>query len=179
MGVNILFIILTFIIIIAVILLAENLMTAMLIVSLLANFLVISAQFGKISKNILNISATGMPPKPSPKIEPPASSNVSSSGSPEQTEQDTNLYGPLYELWHEYNNAYSDCYNSPQMVVGSSCAERTYNIDEANAFMAQKRARDKKCMDGLVTRDASYYKYHYGDELDQAEERLWWGKFEH
>lgn len=178
MGVNILFIILTFIIIIAVILLAENLMTAMLIVSLLANFLVISAQFGKISKNILDISA--VPSKPSPKTEPQKTTSNSDEPSEHSgpLEQDTDLYGPLYELWHEYNNAYTDCYNQPQMVVGASCAERTYNVDEANAFMAQKRARDKKCIDGMVTRDAAYYAYHFGDELDESEAKVWWSKNE-
>lgn len=183
MEVNILLVILTFVIMIAVILLADSLTTAMLIVSLLANFLVISAQFGKIHKKVTTGSVG------------PAATTLQSNMIPDGTDQvqqselfvekalpyedqETNIYGPFYDMWHSYQDTYTSAYDTPQIQVGVSAAECNYNVDEANAIMAQRRARDKKCSDGWVTKDANYYKHHYGSELSESEDKQWWGRHE-
>jgi hypothetical protein len=47
-----------------------------------------------------------------------------------------------------------------------------------NAIMAQRRSRDKKCMDGWASKDANYYKQHFAEELDEAEAKPWWSSGE-
>jgi hypothetical protein len=174
MHINILFIVMTFVIIIAVVLLADNLTSAMLIVSLLANFFVISGHFNKLSKNILGISATnwGKPP-----AKPIAEEVVAPVAVPADN-QNTNLYGEDYERYHAYQDSYTGCYNEPKPVVGMSCSENSSGIDAMNAIMAQRRARDKKCMDGVASKDVNYYRHHFGSELDEAEAKPWWGAFD-
>lgn len=172
MHINILFVTLTFVIVIAVILLADNLTTAMLIVSLLANFLVISSQFGKISKNTLglNIREWGVPLSEQKKeIEEKSVFQ----------HEDPIIYGPSYEMWHAYQDGYTKCYDEPQAVVGVSCAEKNSGIDAANALMAQRRFRDKKCSDGWASKDANYYKHHFAGELDEVEDKPWWSRHEY
>ena len=201
LRVNILFIVLTFIIIVAVIVLSDSLMTAMLIVSLLTNFLVISAQFRKISKNILDVSVqnwgshTANTETTSGQDIDQDSGQVASQNSgqdfnqdsnqdPNQNlgyyaNQDTNLYGQSYNQWNAHHTGYTSCYDEPQMMVGVSCSERSNSIDASNALIAQKRARDKKCTDGWVTKNANYYKHHFGNELTESEDKPWWGRVEY
>lgn len=169
-------IILTFILVIVVILLADNLTTAMLIVSLLANFLVISSQFKKISKNFLDIGISA-PTSPTPAAQ---DDSMISETAPDATDnQKTDIYGPFYEMWHAYRNSYDKCYDPPQVNAYGDCPGRAYNIDTANAFMAQQRSRDKKAMDGWAVKEANFYKHHYGSELDDTERRVWWGRNEY
>jgi hypothetical protein len=49
------------------------------------------------------------------------------------------------------------------------------NIDDLVTEMAAARSRDRRAIDGAVTKTADYYKRHYGDELDQSEAKVWWG----
>ncbi len=93
--------------------------------------------------------------------------------------QFTDLYGPYYEMWHAYQDGYTSVYDPPHAVTALSCAEKDAGFDTSNAYMAQRRARDRKCTDGWLSRDSSYFKYHYGSELDDAEKRVWWGNFDH
>lgn len=182
MHTNIIFVVLTFVIIIAVILLADNLTSAMLIVSLLANFLVISAHFGKISKNVLgmNIREWGTPLVPeSRNVVEEVSKSEDKGPAITPDDQDPIIYGPSYELWHAYDTAYTKCYDEPKAVVGMSCSEQSSGIDSANALMAQQRARDKKCSDGWASKDANYYKHHFGSELDDTERKPWWSRHEY
>jgi hypothetical protein len=179
MSIESILIILTFILVIIVILVADSLTTAMLIVSLLANFLVISSQFKKISKNFLDIGIAAGPQTQdhentlhgdSPPVSPPESAADT---------QPVDLYGPFYEMWHAYRNSYDQCYDAPRVNAYGDCSGRTYNIDTANTFMAQRRARDKRAMDGWAVKDANFYKHHYGAELDDTENRVWWGRNEY
>ena len=174
MHINILFIVMTFVIIIAVVLLADNLTSAMLIVSLLANFFVISGHFNKLSKNILGISATNWGKLPAKQTAEEVAAPVAEAPS----NQNTDLYGEDYERHHAYQDSYTGCYNEPKPVVGMSCSENSSGIDAMNAIMAQRRARDKKCMDGAASKDVNYYRYHFGSELDEAEAKPWWGAFD-
>lgn len=162
------FLILTFIVIIVVIMLTDNLTTAVLVVSILANFLIISTQMDRIAKKIL-ITNWGTPePTPAPV---PAPAPVPEENPLYQYEDST--YGPRYAIW----NSYKTSYDSPKPAVGPFCSENN-TVDAQNALQWQQRARDKKCIEGLVTKNANFYKYHYAGELDQAEKQPWWGNAE-
>jgi len=52
-------------------------------------------------------------------------------------------------------------------------------VDEKNTMMALARSRDKKIMDGFVSKTAEYYKQYFGDELAQSEAKVWWGANEY
>lgn len=161
---------LTFIIMIAVVLLADSMLSAVLIISLLVNFLIIASKYGQIARNELDVSIDDIKSKKNPAVETSIDHNA--------PEPPIDMYGPFYEMYHSYHTAYTDCYDAPQMAVGASCAERSNSVDAQNTLMAQRRARDKKCSDGWVTKDANYYKHHFGSELDDTENRVWWGRNE-
>lgn len=88
------------------------------------------------------------------------------------------LYGPQYDAWSAHNRSY-DMYPDVRPHVGVSCAENDYSVDTLGTLMTQKRgARDKRAMDGAVSKGVDYYKYHYGSELDEEEAKPWWGRHE-
>ena len=200
MRVNTLFAFLTFIIIIIVVLMADSVVTAIAITVLLLNFLAISAYWDKLKKGYASINAVGwgsVPDEKEPAEEEQESiedkekkektSRVKSLLEenrglvlPENTDQDqnTNLYGRAQEEYDNYINAYSTCWREAKPAVFQSCSEQDYSIDAANALMAQRRARDKRCMDGLVSKDANFYRHHYAEELDEAENKPWWSRGE-
>ncbi len=173
-----LLIILTCILIIIVIILADNLTTAMLIVSLLANFLVIGVQFNKISKGSLNVGAQNWPTASNPAPQASAETVREAGSGPSEYPQE-GLYGPFYEMWDAYRNSYTSCYDKPQIYVHGHGCDRGYDMDGANAYMAQQRSRDKKALDGWAVKDANFYKHHYGNELDDAENKPWWSRNEY
>jgi len=78
------------------------------------------------------------------------------------------------------NNAgYTDCYKPTPRELNESNLGGYRGIDERNAYIGAARARDKKCMDGAVTKNMNYYKKNYGRELDEYESKLWWGNDEY
>lgn len=161
MHISILFIILTFTIIIGIIILSDSLTSAMIIVSLLANFLVISSHFGKISKNIIIKPARREfddQPEAEHKFEP------------EPEEALRTIYGDKFDDWFAHKKGYTECYNAPYIDGIDS------GIDTANALMASKRARDKRCLDGWASKNSDYYKFHFAGELDESEAKPWWGR---
>lgn len=97
--------------------------------------------------------------------------------------EDVNFYPDMVNymyskdmIEHEaYNTSYSECYKAPMPVIRDSASEIDNSIDSANALMAQRRARDKKCSDGWASKDKNYFKIHYGWELDESEKKPWWG----
>lgn len=160
MQINILFLVLTFVIVIAVIMLADNLTSAVLIISMIANYMAISTHLNKASKYI--------------EITPQRALESMVSREPEVVDEST-LYGDEHEMHTAYNDAYTSCYKEPEPVVIQSCSEKSSSIDAMNAHMAQRRARDKKVMDGVASKDKYYYAHHFAQELDEAEAKPWWG----
>ena len=198
MRVNILFAVLTLIVIIIVILMADSVVTAVVISALLLNFLAISAYWEKLKKNFASINAVGWgvapdesepesEPKSEPKSEPTnrikslLEENKNLGITPENTNEDqnTNLYGRAQEDYDNYIVAYSTCWRKAKPAVFQTCSEQDRSIDAANALMAQRRARDKRCLDGLVSKDANFYRHHYAEELDEAENKAWWSRGEY
>jgi len=80
--------------------------------------------------------------------------------------------------WME-NEKYSTCYKPPAISLDDCNLGNHLGFDELNARIVSQRTRDKKCMDGFVTKNANYYKKHFGRELDEAENRVWWGASEY
>jgi hypothetical protein len=168
---NISFVILTFVIIIVVILLSDNLTIAVLIVSLLADFLIISSYFGKIPRGKHKYDWT--------KSED-FDAEPSKDGANEKDDSaPSNLYEEWYPPWNSYRDSYSACYDEIKPYVNGSCAERNYNIDANNALLSQYRARDKRCSDGWASKTANFYRHHFGDELEKEEAKRWWSKYEY
>lgn len=157
------FLVITFIIIVAVLLTAANITEAVLAISLLTNFFVISTYFGKM------FGVAPAPTEPKTQQPPPEKPQIAESASPKAEGPD---HGPFYGAWDAYRMQTEPI---PQPHIAVSASERAYGIDSANALMAQRRARDKRCIDGAVSKTADYYKYHYGPELDREAVKEWWG----
>lgn len=80
--------------------------------------------------------------------------------------------------WME-NEEYGSCY-PPVAVDLNNCNKYAYlPFDEANARLSALRQRDKKALDGAVTKNANYYKKHFSRELNEAENERWWGNDEY
>lgn len=172
MKVNISLIVLAFIIVVAIIVLSDSTMSAMILVSLLANFLVISLQLHEVSE-------TQEHAENRPGVED-ADTNTSVEAPPVAADPDryhSSPYGVYHNNWRAYKTSY-DLYEEPYPVVNTSYAERSNGVDAANCLMAQRRARDKKCADGAASKDAHYFRHHYANELDEEEAKPWWGRAE-
>lgn len=102
-------------------------------------------------------------------------------GVPGKDDQNTNLYGQDQYEYDNYINAYSECYDPPSAVVMRSCSEADGTMDTANVRIAQQRGRDKKCMDGFVSKMSNphFMRHHYAGELDAEENKAWWGRGEY
>lgn len=77
------------------------------------------------------------------------------------------------------NQSYTDCYPGPNRELNGCNINSYVSIDEANTRQVSMRTRDKKVMDGVVTKNANYYKKNFGKELDEAENKRWWGNDEY
>ena len=80
------------------------------------------------------------------------------------------------------NQSYSTCYQPVLSGIDFSqnCNTGAYlGIDEANSRLAALRQRDKRAIDGAVSKNANYYKRHFAKELDEAENKRWWGNQEY
>lgn len=181
------YLILTFIIVIAIILMSPDLTSAMLIVSILANVYVLTTLNYKhrtskkegLETPAKEIAATVAPAPqqpPSPPAIPPAGLRLPA------------LYGPAWDAYSAYKDngptGWAGC-----NIPGGSCGT-VYNpsvdipegnvmsIDQATVEFARRRARDKLALEGQVLKDANFYKYHFGDELDISEKKRWWGNSE-
>ncbi len=164
--------------IIVVIILADSLTTAMLIVSLMANFLVISSQFNKLHKGSLDIGIKEWD-------KPPATTQSSPTGGEDMplpepsSDEQQNIYGPFYGMWDAYRTVDGGIPNKPQLYVHDGSCDRGYDMDSANAYIAQQRSRDKRALDGWAVKDANYYRHHFGGELAAEESKPWWSRNEY
>ncbi len=53
-----------------------------------------------------------------------------------------------------------------------------YDADSLGVYYTSSMNRDKRKMDAANSKTADYYKYHFAEELDEAEDRVWWGKYD-
>ncbi len=75
-------------------------------------------------------------------------------------------------------DSYSICYEPVRPIVAFG-ADLDSSADSALALIGLQRARDKKTLDGVALKDASFYKYYYDDDLSLEENRPWWGRAEY
>jgi len=73
------------------------------------------------------------------------------------------------------NQSYTDCYPGPTRELNGCNINDYMGIDEANTRQVAMRTRDKKSIDGYVSKNANYYKRHFSKELDESENKRWWG----
>lgn len=175
---------LTFAVIVSVVMLAQDLHTAVFIVGLTTNFIIICCLFSKLShKSGLASVGPGEPPGSLASGDPNAIHAGIAAGEPEQAgpgEADTagleegtdrDLYLPEHYAYDKYNVAYlSDNDKRVYVPVGG------VDVNTRALELMQRRDRNKRSMIGAVCRDVNYYKYHFADELDKAEARPWWGE---
>lgn len=104
--------------------------------------------------------------------------DAAAAASPAPSDQNPNLrYGVSAREYDAYINSFSQSYAPVQPV--SICATDVDNSMDSNmALIGQKRARDKRAIDGAVVKDANFYRHHFADELDRVEKRVWWGESE-
>lgn len=200
MRINTLFAVLTFIIIIIVILTADSIITALAVSALLLNILAVSSRWKQLRRKFASLNTVGWGMAPEDDEDAKESSEDAKESASEDDElpprklslieenritpvntvedQNTNLYGRAQEEYDGYNTAYTDCWRKPKPALFKTCGEQDQSIDAANVMMAQRRARDKRCMDGLVSKDKYYYRHHFAGELDEAEEKVWWSRDE-
>lgn len=166
MNNNLLFIIFTFIIIIVVIILSDNLTNAILIVSLIANFLIISTQFSQITKD------TFVSKNNNNHVDDDIVDNE------DLTKYHESIYGSDYDNWKLYQNQITD--SMQPAVPGIACGDRDSSIDTAGVNLTIKRGgmRDQNQINGALLKNADFYKYHYGNELKESEDRPWWSRGE-
>ena len=87
---------------------------------------------------------------------------------------------PQSSIEHQaLNTSYGTCYEPSRPVFGSSGAEIDNTVDANLSLLAQKRQRDKKAADGRALKDADYFRHNYDWELDDYENKPWWGRAEY
>ncbi len=186
MHFNNLFTIFTIMILIIVVLIADSFVTAVALCMLLINILALSIHHSVVDIDYSTVIPTIKLSK-SDSITKDSTAdtkvdlNKESTMSTDSIEpavnthpQTPHMYGPEYDVWQTNQTSYSDCYNEPQLPIAYSCSERS-GVDAKLGLLAQQRARDRKCIDGAVAKNADYYKFHFADELAQSESKPWWG----
>jgi hypothetical protein len=199
--------VLTLMIIVIVVLIADNMLIAMIISGLVINYAIMSGSedsqasvnavgwgvpdlesSGESGADIKNANTPPAQPKVTPESQllkqslidtlPPVIQRNWDRGIPGKDDQNTNMYGQDQLEYDNYINAYSECYDPPQSIVQRSCSEADGTMDTANVRITQQRARDKKCMDGFVTKmsNPDFMRHHYAGELDAEENKVWWGR---
>lgn len=163
------FIIITFIVIISIIFLAESFMIAMLMVGLIANFLMICLGSTKLASKMQLF--TSEPPVKS--IDDDVVVEIN-----DELPSILSSYGKEYDEHQKYKSSYSNCYDDAIPAVAVSHSENSHTIDSLNALLSQRRTRDKRSMDGAVSKDSNFYKYYFTNELSEYESKPWWGKLE-
>lgn len=175
---NIYLVALTFILLIVVVYMSENITTAVLIISLMANFLIICSQLSSIdmpSWDFLEYKANANGANDMSSADADVVEHSAIEEDDQLNPDHQHMYGPEYDEYHVNHTTYTSAYPEPQPVIGMASSELTQGVDASVALMAQHRFRAKKAMDGAVSKTSDYYKHHFGDELERSEAKPWWG----
>ena len=169
MQLNIYFIVLTFVVVLITIILSKDTITAIMIITLIANFIMIC----------INLSKTVKIEKTRPDSSSSSSINDNAADDAEDDNLDTpHIYGPEYDIYHKDVETYNTAYEDPKFALNRGVTEAFQGVDAMNTYMAQSRARDKKCLDGMVAKTSDFYKHHYSNEFELEEAKRWWGNYE-
>lgn len=187
--------ILTFIIVVIVVITCRNLVECALLISILVNFALLatrcdfSAIAGLCSGASANAGANAFSlahgntgadlfsnPNENTSSQPPniTQDENANAYSPDTDPVARTPYGPYYEDWDRYRqyvNGQASGFNS-RLLGGRS-------IDDQACDVIRAQARDKRALDGWATKDANYYRYHFAGELQEYEDKPWWGRHEY
>lgn len=161
---------LTLIIILVVVIIADTPMNALIIIVLLINLLYILSHAGIISVPMTQkqpLQSAPAVPQPQPQPKKPASASV------DDDPVFNNIYGREWNNYDAYKTPYLN--DPPVHVYTDGAADAQLTVDQSSMIYNQRRNRDKRSIDGAITKDVNYYKYHFGDELDMEENKPWWG----
>jgi hypothetical protein len=161
---NAVLILLVFVIAIGVVILTD-VVTALQIFSLIASAVVIYRCFadGALDLQIKPRDAATAPPR---EVAPPVVRESYQDFPPDA------YYGRDFDRFRSFKATYNSAYTPAGYAGGHR------GVDDMGMKLGIARARDRQCIDGAVTKNANYYKYHYGDELSDYESRPWWGRNE-
>jgi hypothetical protein len=182
------YIVLAFIVVIGIIYMSSSMASAMVMAGCLAYILIITNNMANLqnSINILAerkenmetaIDAGGDNETARSGIDDPLSApNILKDDVEEKPHED---FSSDYKNYDSFRQSYTNIYNAAPARTAYSNTEKQYTMDIANTLNATRRFHQKRAMEGAVLKNADYYKYHYGDELEQAENRPWWGRGEY
>ena len=166
---TILLLVLSFIVVIAVVFLTDSIVKAALIIFLVIN---LAAAVAFFNRQYIDITPDNQPAEAGPDDAPGPSDTLSAV-------DDHHIYGPFYERWHGYHTDYTNCHAMQPPNLGG-CGQNARGMDTAAVELCRQRGdRDKRSIDGAVTKDANYYRYHFAEELDEEEKKPWWGRAEY
>lgn len=167
--VNNYFLILTFVFIIIVIIVVSDLLTAILIVSIAFNFIMFylrKLENDQSNNQPIDENLTEFDPDIYVNLMQP--SNNTPSVIPVRKDNLTEDLDKYDQRTLKYNN------NQIQNILNSSYYE-PYNIDE-RIIKKSSQNKNKKAIDGQLTKDVNWYKYYFDGEFNNKEP--WWGKSE-
>lgn len=185
--INIYLVILSFIVIIAIIFLADDFTKAVLIISLVTNFLLICGELCAISeKHRESRKEPDLDMKRDFTAGGDNSANNGANNSVNSIQQgDVDL---IHDTVVDPNHPYGEDYDNymkykevepMKLTVAPDDDMNATSIDaKMNQFADKRRLRDKRAIDGRVSKTANYYKYHFDGELDETEKRVWWGNYD-
>lgn len=91
---------------------------------------------------------------------------------------------PFYKMDQPYkeferNTDMGTCY-APVSVDYSCEAQRYLDIDAKNAQISKLRGgqRSRKCSDGWASKNANFFRKNFAREIDEYEQKPWWGRQE-
>lgn len=167
-------IVLSFIVIIAIICIADSITTAVVIIGLIVNFIVICVHLSSIESSD-PIEVGPVAPAPGPPVRDAALGGDGGSMindyicAPHNTLPSP--YGADYDIYAHANEHVPDPVPFPMY----GAAEGTIGADAAGVIMAQRRTRDKRAMNGMASKTADYFRYNFSTELAESEAKQWWG----
>lgn len=176
MHLNINLVALSFIVIIIIIYLADSLSTAVIIITLIVNFVVICVHLSNIDccdSSSQQLGGAAANPTAATDIGPPVMALMPAQP---MVPGEGGDYGSAYDIY-AHANEYTPEPSVFPLQYGP--AEGVVGVDSAATIIAQRRARDKRAMTAAATKTADYYKYAFGDELSSAEAKRWWGENEY
>jgi hypothetical protein len=178
------YIILAFIVVIGIIYMSSSMASAMVMAGCLAYILIITNNMANLqnSINILvdkenmvsGVNAGGDNPDDGTSAPNILKDDVDENGEPLQSD-----FSGDYKEYDSFRQSYTNIYDAAPARTAYSNTEKQYTVDLANTLNATRRFHQKRAMEGAVLKNADFYKYHYGDELEQAENRPWWGRGEY
>lgn len=87
-------------------------------------------------------------------------------------------YNPEGRIYHTAKNRYTTCHPPPSYEIDKCQMYDKTTFDEENSRQQRERNRNKRSIDGMVSKTADYYRIHYAREFEKEEAKHgWWGNY--